>query len=134
VRLRNMHHVPSMNKNLVNGSLLCKNAFKLVFELNNYIVLKFGSFVGKGYDCDGLFRLTLLDSYNKVVNHVCNGDESNIWHSRLCHVNSVVCCGLLVGVQFQNSLWSRILSVKYMCNLSNCASLTRLQRREIWHH
>jgi len=56
VRLKNVHHVPSINKNLVSGSLLCKDGFKLVFESNKCVISKFGSFVGKGYDCDGLFR------------------------------------------------------------------------------
>ena len=87
MRLRNVQHVPSINKNLVSGSLLCKDGFKLVFESNKCVLSKFGSFVGKGYECDGLFRLSLSDSCNKVVNHVCNDDASNIWHSRLCHVN-----------------------------------------------
>jgi hypothetical protein len=73
-----VQHVPSINKNLVSGSLLCKDGFKLVFKFNKYVVSKFGSFVGKGYDCDGLFRLLLSDSCNKVVNHVCNDDASII--------------------------------------------------------
>jgi hypothetical protein len=41
--------------------------------------------VGKGYDSGGLFRFSLLFD-NNVVNHVMN-HESNVWHSRLCHVN-----------------------------------------------
>ena len=42
----------------------------------------------KGYDCECLFRLSLLDDVcNKVVNNVIVLDESNIWHSRLCHIN-----------------------------------------------
>ena len=78
VRLRNVQHVPSINKNLVSGSLLCKDGFKLVFESNKYVLSKFDSFVGKRYECDGLFRLSLSDSCNKVMNHVCNNDASNI--------------------------------------------------------
>jgi hypothetical protein len=31
VKLRNMQHVPSMKKNLVSGSLLCRDGFKVVF-------------------------------------------------------------------------------------------------------
>jgi hypothetical protein len=34
-----------------------------------------------------LFRLSLLDLCIKVINHVSNDNESNIWHSRLCHIN-----------------------------------------------
>jgi hypothetical protein len=32
VRLKNVQHVLSINKNIVSGSLLCKDGFKLVFE------------------------------------------------------------------------------------------------------
>ena len=31
--------------------------------------------------------MSLSDDCNKVVNNVINIDESNVWHSRLCHVN-----------------------------------------------
>jgi hypothetical protein len=40
VQLKNMQHVPSINKNLVSGSLLCKDGFKVVFESNKFIVSK----------------------------------------------------------------------------------------------
>ena len=80
VRLKNVHHVPSINKNLVSGSLLCQDGYKIVFESNKFVVSKFGTFVGKGYECGGLFRLSLLDVCNKVVNHVCSNSESNVWH------------------------------------------------------
>jgi hypothetical protein len=29
----------------------------------------------------------LCHSCTKVINHVCNDNESNVWHSRLCHIN-----------------------------------------------
>jgi hypothetical protein len=35
-----VHHVPSINKNLVSCSLLCRDDFKVVFESNKFIVLK----------------------------------------------------------------------------------------------
>jgi hypothetical protein len=50
VRLKNVHHVPSINKNLVSGSLLCRDGYKIVFESNKFVVPKFGNFVGKGYE------------------------------------------------------------------------------------
>ena len=77
------HH----KKNLVSGALLCRDCFKLVFESNKCILSKFGTFVGKGYESGGLFRLSLSDVCNKVAYNVINVDESNFWHSRLCHVN-----------------------------------------------
>ena len=81
VRLKNVHHVPSINKNLVSGSLLCRDGYKLVFESNKFVVSKYGTFVGKGYECGGSFRLSLSDLCNKIVNHVCSNSESNVWHS-----------------------------------------------------
>ena len=57
-----------------------------MFESNKCVISKFGTFIGKGYECGCLFHLSLTDLCNNVVNHVCD-DESNVWHSRLCHVN-----------------------------------------------
>jgi hypothetical protein len=55
---------------------------------NKCIISKFGTFVGKGYDSGGLYRFSLSDdNCNVVVNHVFKDDESNVWHSRLCHIN-----------------------------------------------
>ena len=81
VRLKNVHHVPSINKNLVSGSLLCRDGFKLVFESNKVVISKYGQFVGKGYECGGLFRLSLSDFCTKVINNICREIEHNIWHS-----------------------------------------------------
>jgi hypothetical protein len=84
--LKNVQHVPSIKNNLVSGSLLCRYGYKLVFESNKCIFSKYGTFVGKGYDSGGLFRLSLHDVCNKSVNNVIL-IESYIWHSRLCHIN-----------------------------------------------
>jgi hypothetical protein len=42
VQLKNVQHVPSINKNLVSGSLLCRDGFKIVLESNKFVVLKCG--------------------------------------------------------------------------------------------
>jgi hypothetical protein len=42
VQLKNVQHVPSINKNLVSGSLLCRDGFKVVLESNKFIVSKCG--------------------------------------------------------------------------------------------
>ena len=67
VLMKNVQHVPSIKKNLVSGSQLCRDGYKIVFEANKVILSNFGTFIGKGYDCGGLFRLSM--------------------HSRFCHVN-----------------------------------------------
>ncbi|KAK1670409.1 hypothetical protein QYE76_058568 [Lolium multiflorum] len=51
VQLKNVLHVPSIKKNLVSGSRLMKDGFKLVFESNKVVLSKYGTFVGKGYEC-----------------------------------------------------------------------------------
>jgi hypothetical protein len=58
--LMNVQHVPRINRNLISGSLLCRDGFKLVFESNKFIVLKFGLFTGKGYVCGGSFHLSVV--------------------------------------------------------------------------
>ena len=56
VQLKNMQHVPSIRKNLIGSSLLCHDGYKLVFESNNCVLSKYGTFVGKGYESGCLFR------------------------------------------------------------------------------
>jgi hypothetical protein len=97
VQLKNVQHVPSIRKNLISGSLLCCDGYKLVFESNKCVLLKFGTFIGKGYESGGLFRLSLCENNVKYVNHLNNHDEANIWHSRLCHIN-FGCMSRLVGL------------------------------------
>jgi hypothetical protein len=88
VQLKNVQHVPSIKKNLVSGSRLMKDGFKLVTESNKVVLSKYGTFVGKGYECGGMFRFSLEDLCDDVVNHVStSNDETNVWHSRRCHVN-----------------------------------------------
>ena len=88
VLLKNVQHVSYIKKNLVSGSQICRDGFKIVLESNKCVMLRHVTFVAKGYNCGGLFRLSLLDDvYNKVVNNVNVSNESNIWHSRLCHIN-----------------------------------------------
>ena len=83
MQLKNVHYVPFVNESLVSGSLVCRDGYKLVFESNKFVISNYGTFVGKGYELGGLFRLSLPDVCNKVVNHVCNNSESNVWHSLL---------------------------------------------------
>ena len=47
--LINVLYVPEIQKNLVSDSLLNNHGFRLVFELNKFILSKSGMYVGKGY-------------------------------------------------------------------------------------
>ena len=61
VQLKNVQHVPTVNKNLLSGSLPCKDGFKVVLESNKLVMSKHGQFIGKGYNGRGLFCLSLAD-------------------------------------------------------------------------
>jgi hypothetical protein len=65
-------------KNLISGSQLLRDGYKIVFEFNKYILSKYGTFVEKGYDNGGLLRLSLHATCNKSVNNVVS-NESNIF-------------------------------------------------------
>jgi hypothetical protein len=66
VQLKNVHHVPSIRKNLISGSLMCRDGYKLVFESNKCVISKFGTFVSKGYESGGLFLLSLVDTCSNL--------------------------------------------------------------------
>jgi hypothetical protein len=90
VQLKNVQHVPSINKNLVSCSLLCRDGFKVVLESNKFVMLKCGQFIGKGYVYGGLFCLSVSDFCNKSVNNICDGineSDASVWYSCLCHFN-----------------------------------------------
>jgi hypothetical protein len=77
-----------LSKRILLVALYCRDGFKIMLESNKYILSKYETFVGKIYVSRGLFCLSLFDdACNKVVNNVLIHDNSNIWHSRLCHVN-----------------------------------------------
>ena len=89
MQLKNAQHVPTIRKNLVSTSLLLRDGFKVVLKSNKIVLSKHGQFIGKGYECGGLFCLSLVDFCNKSVNHIYGtiNDNASVWHSRLCHVN-----------------------------------------------
>ncbi|XP_073062026.1 uncharacterized protein [Primulina eburnea] len=90
VTLTNVLYVPEVRKNLVSGSMLNKFGFKLVFEADKFVLSKTGMFVGKGYFCNGMFKLNVMPiNKNKDMSSVVYFIESpfTLWHNRLGHVN-----------------------------------------------
>lgn len=85
VTLVNVFHVPDLRKNLVSANLLCKKGFKIVLESDKVIITKNGVYVGKGYSCDGMFKLS-VNEINNIFAYVVECSAS-IWHSRLAHLN-----------------------------------------------
>lgn len=84
--LVNVLHVPDIRKNLVSASLLCKKGFKTVLESDKLILSKNGLFVGKGYSCNGMFKLSVNN--NKVNSSAYTVVlSSSLWHDRLAHIS-----------------------------------------------
>ena len=75
-----------MRRNLISGSSLVQLGYKIVLESNRVIISKNNVFIGKGYVCDGLFKLNNVSSLNKI-SKVFNVETSDIWHKRLGHIN-----------------------------------------------
>lgn len=82
--LTDVVYVPEVRKNLISGGLLNKYGFKMVFEADKFVLSKGGVYVGQGYYCNGMFKLSVD---NKITNSVYVINISSLWHNRLCHVN-----------------------------------------------
>ncbi|CAL0320864.1 unnamed protein product [Lupinus luteus] len=85
--LKDVMHTPEMRKNLVSGFLLNKAGFTQTIGADLYTLTRNGVFVGKGYATDGMFKLNVDVSINKISDSAYMLCDFNIWHSRLCHVN-----------------------------------------------
>ena len=90
--LKDVLHVLDIQKNLVSGSLLSKNGFKLVFESDKFSLFKSGMYVGKGYLSKDLFKMNVMTAFptvdnNKSTSSVYTLELSNVWQGRLGHVN-----------------------------------------------
>ena len=77
--------------------------------------------------------MSLSDDCNKVVNNVINVDESNIWHSRLYHVNFGCMMRLANLSLIPKFTFIKILSTIYVLNQNKLSSLIRPRRRGAWH-
>ena len=76
-----------MRKNLMSSFLLNKASFKQTMESDNYVITKKGIFVGKGYACDGMFKLN-VENNTASTSSIYMLSSINFWHARLCHINS----------------------------------------------
>ncbi|RVW96807.1 hypothetical protein CK203_026024 [Vitis vinifera] len=81
--------VPEIRKNLVFASLLSKKRFKLVFESDKLVLTKGGTFVGKGYMSEGLFKLNVFND-NVIASTINKSfmssayivESCELWHFR----------------------------------------------------
>ena len=126
VHLKNVQHAPTINKNLVSGSLLCRDGYKLIFESNKIVISKFGNFVGKGYESGGLFRISTLEYCHSLsVATGLNKCEANIWHSRFCHIGFDSIARMFRLDLIPKCEISKDQSVSHVCKQSNLANPLR---------
>ena len=85
--LHGVQHVPNIRRNLISGSLLVQQGFRLVFESNKVVISHGVLFIGKGYLSEGLFKLNVIHSSFNENHLIMNIESSSIWHGRLGHVN-----------------------------------------------
>ena len=65
---------------------LSKNGVKTVLESDKFILSKCGVFVGKGYSCNDMYKLSLIINKSDVgCAYIV--DSSLLWHARLGHLN-----------------------------------------------
>ncbi|KAL6324252.1 hypothetical protein AAG906_006525 [Vitis piasezkii] len=80
-------YVLDIRKNLVSGSMLSKNWFKLVFESDKFVFMKNGMYVGKGYITNGLFKMNVMTikcdfNNNNASTSVYLIESFTLWHDR----------------------------------------------------
>ena len=76
----------------MSGSLLNKHSFRAVFESDTMVLSKSGLFVGKGYECRGMFKFNVMTIRPRMNNNKNNSfaymlRSSNLCYGRLGHVN-----------------------------------------------
>ncbi|KAH9751211.1 hypothetical protein KPL71_014192 [Citrus sinensis] len=129
--LNNVLYVLEIQKNLVSGSLLSKHGFRMVFESDRVVLSKNGMYVGKGYVNDGLLKLNVMTLKptinNKATSSACLLESSNLWHSRLGHVNFNSLRKLINMKHIPNFQ----IDLKHKCETCVEAKLTRVESREL---
>ena len=52
-------------------------------ESDNYVITKNGLFVGKGYACDGMFKLN-VENNKASISSIYMLSSVNFWHALVC--------------------------------------------------
>ncbi|GKE16581.1 hypothetical protein Tco_1424158 [Tanacetum coccineum] len=125
--LSNVLHVPNITKNLISDPILSNKGFKLVFELDKFVITKGGVYVGKSYLDERLFKLSVVTDDNVINNNNAGTstasmymiDPSFLWHSSLglvnfCSLQRMINLGMLPDV-----LRIKYPSVKSVWNLNS---------------
>ncbi|KAL2230679.1 UNVERIFIED_CONTAM: Retrovirus-related Pol polyprotein from transposon TNT 1-94 [Sesamum indicum] len=79
--LKRVHHVPTVRRNIISGSVIVREGYEFVFKFNKVVIQQFGIFVGKGYLDDGLFKVRVDNNKIDVSDSIIlNVESSTLWH------------------------------------------------------
>ncbi|KAL0349656.1 UNVERIFIED_CONTAM: Retrovirus-related Pol polyprotein from transposon TNT 1-94 [Sesamum radiatum] len=82
--LKRVHHVPTVRRNIISGSVIVREGYELAFKFNKVVIQQFGIFVGKDYLDDGLFKVRVENNKNVISDSIIlNVETSTLWHSRV---------------------------------------------------
>ena len=123
--LKDVFYTPFMRKNLMLIFLLNKAGFKQTMKSNNYVISKNELFVGKGYACDGMFKLN-VDNNKASTSSVYMLSFINFWHARLCHINS-----RYVGIMRSLGLIPRLSKDFEKCETCSQAKITKRPHKNV---
>ena len=123
--LKDVFYTPSMRKNLMSIFLLNKAGFKQTIKFDNYVITKNGLFVGKGYACDGMFKLNVKN--NKASTGLVYMLFSiNFWQACLCHINN-----RYVGIMSSLGLIPRLPKDFEKCETCSQAKITKRPHKNV---
>ena len=105
--------------------LLNNAGFKETMESDNYVITKKGLFVGKGYACDGRFKLN-VENNKASTSSVYMLYSINFWHARLCHINS-----RYVGIMSSLGLIPRLSKDFEKCETCIQAKITKRPHKNV---
>jgi len=91
---RNFLTLNNVKQKWLPDSLLSKNDYKMIFKSDKLVLIKSKMFVGKGYACNDLSKMNVMNIVtNNCINNKNNSSFSyllescDMWHERLGHVN-----------------------------------------------
>ena len=105
--------------------LLNKAGFKQIMESDQYVISKKVLIVGKGYACDGMFKLNIENNISSASS-IYMLSFMNFWHARLCHINN-----RYVGIMSNIGLIPRLTKDIEKCEACNQAKITKRPHKNV---
>ncbi|KAL0419323.1 UNVERIFIED_CONTAM: hypothetical protein Sradi_1345800 [Sesamum radiatum] len=83
--LKRVHHVPTVRRNIISGSVIVREGYELAFKFNKVVIQQFGIFVGKGIPLsvsldDSLASTSIPEHVEKMTNVGVNPNSASLSH------------------------------------------------------